>query len=103
MDEVLRLTGTAASPTSDDKLSGGQTQRVRFALALVADPDLLVLDEPTAAIDVEGRRDFWSVMRGVLPAARQWFSPLTTSKRQTPTPTGYRDGPGSDRRGRIRH
>ena len=46
-----------------DKLSGGQTQRVRFALALVADPDLLVLDEPTAAMDVEARAPFWASMR----------------------------------------
>jgi ABC-2 type transport system ATP-binding protein len=64
VDEVLRLTGTteiAKRPTT--KLSGGQTQRVRFAVALVADPELLVLDEPTAAIDVEGRRDFWNLMR----------------------------------------
>ena len=66
VDEVLELTGTtefAERPTT--KLSGGQTQRVRFAVALVADSDLLVLDEPTAAIDVEGRRDFWNVMRTV--------------------------------------
>ncbi|WP_395728194.1 ABC transporter ATP-binding protein [Nakamurella sp.] len=45
------------------KLSGGQAQRVRFALALVPDPDLLVLDEPTAAMDVEVRRSFWASMR----------------------------------------
>ena len=45
------------------KLSGGQTQRVRFALALVCDPDLLVLDEPTVAMDVEARRAFWATMR----------------------------------------
>ena len=66
VDEVLKLTGIKEFATrSTTKLSGGQTQRVRFAVALVADPDLLVLDEPTAAIDVEGRRDFWTIMREV--------------------------------------
>src|SRR6202034_2052236 len=45
------------------KLSGGQSQRVRFALAVASDPDLLVLDEPTVSMDVEGRHDFWIAMR----------------------------------------
>jgi ABC-2 type transport system ATP-binding protein len=67
VDEVLQLTGTADlrdRPTT--KLSGGQTQRVRFAIALVSNADLLVLDEPTAALDVEARRDFWTAVRAVV-------------------------------------
>ena len=66
VDEVLELTGAAgfaARPTN--KLSGGQAQRGRFALALVSNADLLLLDEPTAALDVEGRREFWASMRAV--------------------------------------
>ncbi len=66
VDDALALSGSAdLADRWTTKLSGGQTQRVRFAIALVADPDLLLLDEPTAALDVEARRDFWSSMRGV--------------------------------------
>jgi ABC-2 type transport system ATP-binding protein len=66
VDEALRLSGsTEFADRRTTKLSGGQVQRVRFATALVANSDLLVLDEPTAALDVEGRREFWASMRAV--------------------------------------
>ena len=47
-----------------DKLSGGQKQRLAVACALIGDPDLLFLDEPTAGLDVEARHALWSVIEG---------------------------------------
>ncbi|MDQ0373483.1 ABC transporter ATP-binding protein [Cellulomonas humilata] len=62
--EVLARAGIA--DIADRKVgtcSGGQQQRLRFALALLPDPDVIVLDEPTTGMDVEGRRDFWTALR----------------------------------------
>ncbi|HEX4216531.1 MAG TPA: ABC transporter ATP-binding protein [Candidatus Dormibacteraeota bacterium] len=64
--EVLDLAGL--SDLGDrwlQKLSGGQTQRVRFAMALAGRPRFLFLDEPTVALDMEARRRFWSIVRAV--------------------------------------
>ncbi|AEA26621.1 Sulfate-transporting ATPase [Pseudonocardia dioxanivorans CB1190] len=61
--DVMARTGiTDIAGNRFGKLSGGQKQRVRFAVALTCNPDLLVLDEPTVAMDVAARREFWASM-----------------------------------------
>jgi ABC-2 type transport system ATP-binding protein len=64
IDEVLRQAGiTGIAGRKVGKCSGGEQQRLRFAIALLSDPALLLLDEPTTGMDVEGRRAFWAAIR----------------------------------------
>ena len=64
VDEVLEQAGIAdRADRRVGKCSGGEQQRLRFAMALLPDPALLLLDEPTTGMDVEGRRRFWSAIR----------------------------------------
>jgi ABC-2 type transport system ATP-binding protein len=62
--EVLQRAGISAiADRKVGKCSGGEQQRLRFAMALLPDPELLILDEPTTGMDVEGRRAFWASIR----------------------------------------
>jgi ABC-2 type transport system ATP-binding protein len=64
VDEVLKRAGIAEiADRKVGKCSGGEQQRLRFAMALLSDPELLILDEPTTGMDVEGRRSFWAAIR----------------------------------------
>ncbi|MFF1377375.1 ABC transporter ATP-binding protein [Streptomyces sp. NPDC058308] len=64
VSDVLAHAGvTQIADRKVDKLSGGQEQRVRFALATAGANDLIVLDEPTTGMDVTARQAFWATMR----------------------------------------
>lgn len=69
--DVLRLADlTDVAGRQVHRLSSGQRQRVRLAFALAGGPDLLLLDEPTAALDVEARRGFWNRVRTYVSEGR---------------------------------
>lgn len=64
VEDVLERAGlTGIADRRVGRCSGGEQQRLRFAMALLSDPELLVLDEPTTGMDVEGRRSFWATIR----------------------------------------
>ena len=71
LDDVIERAGIGdLLNQSCAKLSGGQAQRVRTALALLPNPDLLLLDEPTVGMDVETRRRFWVNIQGIAAEGR---------------------------------
>jgi ABC-2 type transport system ATP-binding protein len=66
VEEVLELAGLEEkADVRSRKLSSGQLRRLDFALALVGDPDLIFLDEPTTGFDPEARRSAWETVRGL--------------------------------------
>jgi ABC-2 type transport system ATP-binding protein len=71
LDEALERAGlTSKARRRTEDLSGGEAQRLRFALAIAGDPDLLFLDEPTVSMDVESRVRFWDDMDRELTKGR---------------------------------
>jgi len=70
-DEMLEVVGlTDKAGTRTEKLSGGQAQRLSLACALVHDPDVVFLDEPTGALDPQARRNLWDVLRAISAEGR---------------------------------
>ena len=66
VDETIALVGMAeVADARLGTLSGGQKRRVDVAIALIGDPDLVFLDEPTTGFDPAARREFWNVIEGL--------------------------------------
>jgi len=77
IDETIALVGlTAKAGTLGTRLSGGQRRRLDFALALIGDPELIFLDEPTTGFDPSARRAAWKVVAGLRKLGKTIF--LTT-------------------------
>jgi len=77
VDEVIRMCALEKLAGRDNrKLSGGQQQRLLLAIALVNDPSVLFLDEPTTGLDPQARRNFWQLIESI--KARRKTIILTT-------------------------
>jgi ABC-2 type transport system ATP-binding protein len=71
VEEALELAGLREQARRRvERMSGGQVQRLKFALVAVAGAETMLLDEPTRALDVQGRREFWAAMRNCAAAGR---------------------------------
>ncbi|MEO5833435.1 MAG: ABC transporter ATP-binding protein [Nakamurella sp.] len=71
VDEMLELVGlTDSAKVRSEKLSGGQSQRLSIACALISDPEIVFLDEPTAALDPQARRNLWTVLTSIAESGR---------------------------------
>jgi ABC-2 type transport system ATP-binding protein len=89
--KVVELAGLGPQVDSRVKrLSGGQQRRLDLALALVGDPELLFLDEPTTGFDPAARRAAWEVVSGLATLGKTIVSPPTTWTRRRPLPGGWR-------------
>jgi ABC-2 type transport system ATP-binding protein len=77
VDELLKISALEKLASRDNrKLSGGQLQRLLFAIALVNDPEVIFLDEPTTGLDPQARRNFWDLVQSI--KARRKTIILTT-------------------------
>ena len=77
IEETIALVGlTAKADALGTRLSGGQRRRLDFALALIGDPELIFLDEPTTGFDPSARRAAWEVVAGLRTLGKTIF--LTT-------------------------
>jgi ABC-type multidrug transport system ATPase subunit len=88
IEETLSLVGLEAQANVfGELLSGGQRRRLDVALALIGDPDLIFLDEPTTGFDPAARRAAWDLVHGLRALGKTIFPPSTTWRRPNGSPT----------------
>ena len=91
VDEVIELVGLSEKRDAKVKtLSGGQKRRLDLGTALVGDPDLVFLDEPTTGFDPAARRSAWDMIRSLRRSGRRSSSRRTTSTRRSSSRTASR-------------